>query len=1008
MRLYHQLFLAGFAWFALHSLSCSPFKSSKQSIRLSTAAGCATGAALSLSRSFLTEEANEDPEAVRAGILSVGQTMVSELCEEIQAEHDGQLADVISKGATVELNAAVGSLIIVNDDGSIGLKDGFLFKTSQAQSSIAAPLVVTAPIVRGAFLSLTNPRATLDTADLRVALAKDIIAGTSGSLKDKTSDMTQDQTLEVIGGLTNAAIKTLPEASLAGENSKESVAAVTMTAVGALPRAGIEPSGLSQAAQKLAEGAVSALSTPGFDQTSLGSLTGEVAGSAIQGLGTAGLTPEKIIETGAIASIISGAASGLKKTEASGSQTVEAIGSMAGSAVSVLTKVGLTTPELKKGALAAVVQSSMSGAQSLANNSNAMLAEAMSVVANNAVLALKTGGFENNQIGDAIAVIVETGVAEIAKSGTTNAGGATEIASKLIEGAISGAGTLMQSGEIETEQAAELARAATTGAVEGLQSLQTAGIVTGDSVTDFTSTIVESVSSGLEKAGADAETVAEAQSGATTVVESEAVQEQIQAGAGTAEPVATPTFSLAAGTYSSAISVSISSSTSGASIRYTLDGTTPTASSGVLYTGAVPLSSSKTLKAIAYKTGWANSQVASASYTVNISTFASATTVATGLNPEGIAAGDLNQDGKIDLAVALYAGRGVSFLLGNGNGTFTTKQDVSSSPNSAGTFANIQSAMITISDLDEDDSPDVLWGAWGDNFLSVLTNETSTGSSTLTWANNMPTAYNPGISGPRGVLASDVDADGHKDVVIGEANGNKLIVYMNQSASPGTLSLFGSNWLFNPDSTVYTGNTHPWMIEVGDFNNDSKPDFVGGGGFGGILSVLLNNTTVAGTPAFQTANRINTNTELGCTQNQTVTVNDFNGDGKADIAASCPTSGSDKVALFLNTTSANASAASFTVSSFDAAEALLAVTSGDVNGDGKIDIVTIADTAPNTLSYYRGNGDGTFASAETFTIGSNTGPSKVILIDLNADNRLDAVVSNGSTNQVTIFLNQTP
>jgi hypothetical protein len=272
----------------------------------------------------------------------------------------------------------------------------------------------------------------------------------------------------------------------------------------------------------------------------------------------------------------------------------------------------------------------------------------------------------------------------------------------------------------------------------------------------------------------------------------------------------------------------------------------------------------------------------------------------------------------------------------------------------------------------------------------------------------MPTGYNPGVSGPRGVLASDVDADGFKDVVIGEANGDKLIVYMNQSPSPGTLDLFGNHWLFNPDASVYSGSTHPWMIAVGDFNQDGKPDFVGGGGFGGILSVLLNDTTVAGTPAFQTANRINTNTVLGCTENRTVTVSDFNGDGKADVAASCPTSGSDKVALFLNSTSANASAASFNVSSFDASEGLRAVASGDVNGDGKMDIVTVAATAPNTLSYYRGNGDGTFASAETFTIGSNTGPSKVILVDLNADNRLDALVSNGTSNQVTIFLNQTP
>ncbi|SDX37958.1 chitobiase/beta-hexosaminidase C-terminal domain-containing protein [Paenibacillus sp. CF384] len=81
--------------------------------------------------------------------------------------------------------------------------------------------------------------------------------------------------------------------------------------------------------------------------------------------------------------------------------------------------------------------------------------------------------------------------------------------------------------------------------------------------------------------------------------------------------VATPTFSPAAGTYTSAQSVTISSSTSGADIRYTTDGSTPTASS-TLYTGAVNVSSSQTLKAIGIKSGMTNSAVASAAYTINL------------------------------------------------------------------------------------------------------------------------------------------------------------------------------------------------------------------------------------------------------------------------------------------------------------------------------------------------------------------------------------------------------
>jgi hypothetical protein len=83
--------------------------------------------------------------------------------------------------------------------------------------------------------------------------------------------------------------------------------------------------------------------------------------------------------------------------------------------------------------------------------------------------------------------------------------------------------------------------------------------------------------------------------------------------------VATPAFSPAAGTYNSAQTVTISSSTPSASIYYTTSGSTPTTAS-TLYSSAIAVSKTETLKALGVKTGYTNSAVGSAVYTLKVAT----------------------------------------------------------------------------------------------------------------------------------------------------------------------------------------------------------------------------------------------------------------------------------------------------------------------------------------------------------------------------------------------------
>lgn len=81
------------------------------------------------------------------------------------------------------------------------------------------------------------------------------------------------------------------------------------------------------------------------------------------------------------------------------------------------------------------------------------------------------------------------------------------------------------------------------------------------------------------------------------------------------EQVATPTFSPAPGTYENQVEVAISCATEDASIYYTLDGSEPSNSS-TLYTTPIVLTNNTTVKAIAYKDGMQNSEIASAAYQI--------------------------------------------------------------------------------------------------------------------------------------------------------------------------------------------------------------------------------------------------------------------------------------------------------------------------------------------------------------------------------------------------------
>ena len=80
--------------------------------------------------------------------------------------------------------------------------------------------------------------------------------------------------------------------------------------------------------------------------------------------------------------------------------------------------------------------------------------------------------------------------------------------------------------------------------------------------------------------------------------------------------VAAPTLSPSPGTYGPAQSVTLSTTTPGAAIRYTTDGSTPSGTVGTAYAGPIAVAGSMTIRAVAYRAGWATSSVSVGAYTI--------------------------------------------------------------------------------------------------------------------------------------------------------------------------------------------------------------------------------------------------------------------------------------------------------------------------------------------------------------------------------------------------------
>jgi uncharacterized protein (TIGR03437 family) len=347
----------------------------------------------------------------------------------------------------------------------------------------------------------------------------------------------------------------------------------------------------------------------------------------------------------------------------------------------------------------------------------------------------------------------------------------------------------------------------------------------------------------------------------------------------------------------------------------------------------------------------------------------------------GLAAGDFNKDGKLDLAVSDNTNATVSILLGDGTGKFPTEYDYAAGYGvyMAGYGVGTLNAVGTIfaMDLDGDGNLDVVVASGHPDVLTATPYVSDAmvvffgrGDGTLIG----PPAYHTG-SGINTVAVADFNGDGKPDMAA--ASGSLWIL----------LSSGGGNFR-TPVSINLGSGVSADGLAAADLNGDGKQDLVVGDFNGNGVYVLLGN----GDGTFQAPVRYPVGGKV-----TSIAIADFNGDGKPDIAVCGAYYNTGATAGILL---GNGNGTFQPIANLSGTTNPVSLTVGDFNNDGKPDLA-IADqgTWPSNLAtlptgggvaVYLGKGNGSFQSPVNYTAGLD--PAFVIAADVNADHTPDLMV----------------
>lgn len=267
-----------------------------------------------------------------------------------------------------------------------------------------------------------------------------------------------------------------------------------------------------------------------------------------------------------------------------------------------------------------------------------------------------------------------------------------------------------------------------------------------------------------------------------------------------------------------------------------------------------------------------------------------------------IALGDVNGDGKADLAVT-DSGSIVSVLLnttvmGAVTPTFAAARPFSTvflnttvlgavTPSFAAKVdfpTGSNPCSVVLGDINGGDSkPDLAVANRASNSVSILLNTTTVGSTTPNFAAKVD--FSTGLS-PFSVALSDMNGDGKPDLAVANSSSTTVSVLLNTTALGTPVPSFAAKSDF-PTGSSSLG------VAVADLNGDGKPDLAVADAGGNALSVLINVTGLAAvTPSF--ASKVDFPTGIAPFA---VAAGDLNGDGKLDLAVTNNTSNTVSVLL---------------------------------------------------------------------------------------------------------------